>query len=191
MEEKRSSKKLIVLGVVAVILVVIAGIFIGNGIKNANNSGLSLGETAVGDGVEFTLKKFVLTDGFDSKTYELEKTSKGTFCPNAGNIIAFIEYDIANNGKEEFSHHLQLDVKVIYDGEYEYGGNLEYEEVRARTDNPLNLDLQPLESKSYKHIILDCSENIVGTGKPVAAQVSVCGETFTYDLGPQELYNFG
>lgn len=128
--------------------------FLGINIKFGGNNYevLTMGDTFTADGVSFTFNDFCFAERTDGETYDPNMIDGVAFAPNDGYVFAYINYTIDNGGKEAFSHFMDMDVLLEYNG-YTYGeSQLDYKATCTEEDK-YNLDIDPLMSKTYHHII--------------------------------------
>lgn len=134
---------------------------------------LSLGDTFSKDGVSFTLHDFCLAEETNGSTYDPNQINGNSWVPNDGYIFGYLNYTIENGGKEKFSHFMDIDISLEYGDGYTYGSEMTDYKVSCTDFDSYDLDVDPLMSKTYHHIISNCPASIVPTASDIAIVVTI------------------
>lgn len=134
---------------------------------------LSVGDTFNKDGISFTLHDFCLAEKTNGSTYDPNLIDGAAWAPNDGYIFGYLNYTIENGGKEKFSHFMDIDITLEYGDGYTYGSEMTDYKVSCTDFDSYNLDVDPLMSKTYHHIISNCPASIVPPTSDITIVVTI------------------
>ena len=134
---------------------------------------LSLGDTFSRGGISFTLHEFCLAEKTDGTIYDPYQINGHSWVPNEGYIFEYLNYTIENGGKEKFDHFTDIGIVLEYGDGDTYGSETTDHKVACTDFDSYALDVDPLMSKTYHHIVSNCPASIVPPTSDITIAVTI------------------